>query len=103
MIRNCVLLLCATALTVSTPLTAKAPLPVPLKLPPGLVEVLQVDTEGSYMGDAVRIPDCPKKEDAPFSLCGNILFGGLGLWNTHLKGPIQIKFFSKLYVLRLYT
>ena len=93
MTRNSFLLVCAAALAASAPLAGKAPLPVPLKLPPGLVQTLQVDTPGSYMGDAVRIPDCPKKEDAPFFVCGNILFGGLGLWNTHLKGPLQIKFF----------
>jgi len=45
------------------------------------------------MGDAVRIPDCPKNEDAPFFVCGNVLFGGLGLWNTHLTGPLRIQFF----------
>lgn len=92
MTRNRFLLFCATALAASAPLAAKEPLPVALKLPPGLVQTLLVDKAGSYMGDAVRIPDCPKNEDAPFSLCGNVLFGGLGLWNTHLTGPIQIKF-----------
>jgi hypothetical protein len=90
---NRYLLLCAAALAVSAPLAGKEPLPVPLKLPPGLVQTLQVDKEGTYMGDAVRIADCGKKEDAPFFVCGNVLFGGLGLWNTHLKGAIQIRFF----------
>jgi hypothetical protein len=85
-------LLCAM-LAVSAPLAGKENLPVPLKLPPGLVQTLPVDKTGTYMGDAVRIPDCPKKEDAPFGLCGNLLFGGLGLWNTHLEGLLQIRFF----------
>jgi len=89
------LLLCAT-LAASAPLAGKAPLPVPLKLPPGLVQTLQVDTAGSYMGDAVRIPDCPKDDDAPFFVCGNVLFGGLGLWNTHLKGPLHIRFYAPI-------
>ena len=96
MTRNSFLLVCAAALAASAPLAGKAPLPVPLKLPPGMVETLQVDKAGTYMGDAVRIPHCPKKEDAPFGLCGNVLFGGLGLWNTHLKGAIQIRFFPPL-------
>ncbi|MBI3940747.1 MAG: hypothetical protein HY315_07920, partial [Acidobacteria bacterium] len=74
------------------PLAAKDPLPVPLKLPPGGVQVLPVDKTGSYMGDAVRIVDCPKNEDNPFGICGNVLFGGLGLWNSHLSGLIQITF-----------
>ncbi|HKA00350.1 MAG TPA: hypothetical protein VKE70_27755 [Candidatus Solibacter sp.] len=89
---NHLLLVCAT-LAVSAPLAGRDPLPVPLKLPPGLVQTLPVDKTGTYMGDAVRIPDCPKKEDAPFGTCGNVLFGGLGLWNTHLEGLLQIRFF----------
>jgi hypothetical protein len=80
-------------LSAASPLIAQAPLPVPLKLPPGGVEVLPVDKAGSFMGDAVRIVDCPSDADQPFGLCGNVLFGGLGLWNSHLSGDIQIKFY----------
>ena len=68
------------------------PLAKPLKLPPGNVEVLQIDQKGSYMGDAVRVVDCPDNADEPFGTCGNDLFGGAGLWNSHLSGPIQITF-----------
>ena len=68
------------------------PLATPLKLPPGNVEVLQIDTTGSYMGDAVRAVDCPNNADEPFGTCGNELFGGVGLWNSHLTGAIQITF-----------
>ncbi len=96
MTRNPFLLICAAALAVSAPLAGKAPLPVPLKLPPGLVETLLIDQAGSYMGDAVRIPDCQDKDDAPFFVCGNVLFGGLGLWNTHLKGAIEIRFYPPI-------
>src|SRR5437773_870005 len=93
MIRNRLLLLCGAALAASAPLySARPPLPVPLKLPPGLIQTLPVDKDGSYMGDAVRIPDCPKAEDAPFFVCGNVLFGGMGLWNTHLTARLQIRF-----------
>ncbi|HVY94063.1 MAG TPA: hypothetical protein VHA14_14985 [Bryobacteraceae bacterium] len=70
------------------------PLPTPLKLPPGNIEVLQIDTTGSYMGDAVRIVDCPKDADEPFGTCGNELFGGPAIWNSHLSGAIQIKFYD---------
>ena len=73
---------------------AYPPLPVPLKLPPGLFQVLPVDTEGSFMGDAVRIADCPKNTDNPLGTCGAELFGGLGIWNSHLSGPIQVHFYS---------
>jgi len=96
MTRNRFLLSFAAALAVSAPLAGKAPLPVPLKLPPGLVETLLIDQAGSYMGDAVRIPDCQDKDDAPFFVCGNVLFGGLGLWNTHLKGAIEIRFYPPI-------
>jgi hypothetical protein len=69
------------------------PLPTPLVLPPGNIEVLQIDTNGSFMGDAPRIVDCPKNSDNPFGVCGNVLFGGVGLWNSHLSGSIQVRFF----------
>ncbi|MEO7649711.1 MAG: hypothetical protein ABIZ80_04535, partial [Bryobacteraceae bacterium] len=69
----------------SAVLAERAPLPVPLKLPPGLTQVLPVDKDGSYMGDAIRIVDCPKNEDNPFGVCGNTLFGGHALYNTHLS------------------
>jgi hypothetical protein len=87
-------LILASAAALITPLAAQLPpLPVPLTLPPGLVEVLPVDTPGTYMGDAVRIVDCPDNADNPFGVCGNLLFGGLAMWNTHLTGSIQIRFF----------
>ena len=85
------------ALLAAAPLYAqRPPLPVPLKLPPGLTQVLQVDKVGSYMGDAIRITDCPKNSDNPLGTCGNTLFGGSALYNTHLSGPIQIKFFPPI-------
>ena len=83
----------ATMLWTAMPLFAQSPLPAPLQLPPGGVEVLPVDKPGSYMGDALRIVDCPNDSDQPFGLCGNVLFGGLGLWNSHLSGEIQIRFY----------
>ncbi|HXE04647.1 MAG TPA: hypothetical protein VN579_01590, partial [Bryobacteraceae bacterium] len=70
------------------------PLPVPLKLPPGNIEVLPIDTGGSFMGDAIRAVDCPKDADEPFGVCGNDLFGGAGVWNSHLSGAIQIRFYD---------
>jgi hypothetical protein len=69
------------------------PLATPLQLPPGNVEVLQIDQDGSYMGDAIRVVDCPKPSDQPFGTCGNELFGGVGLWNSHLSGALMIRFF----------
>lgn len=91
--RHKLFLACAAALGACPAFAQLPPLPVPLKLPPGLTQVLPVDKAGSYMGDAVRIVDCPNNADNPFGVCGNLLFGGLGLWNTHLTGMIQVKFY----------
>ena len=44
------------------------------------------------MGDAMRIVDCPNPADEPFGTCGNELFGGVALWNSHLNGALQIRF-----------
>lgn len=67
-------------------------LATPLQIPPGGVEILKIDPVGSYMGDAIRIVDCPKDADEPFGTCGNDLLGGAGVWNSHLSGSIQITF-----------
>lgn len=80
-------------LLVATGLTAPGELAEPLRLPPGNFQILPVDTTGSYMGDAVRIVDCPRDEDNPLGVCGNLLFGGLALWNSHLAGTIAIQFY----------
>jgi hypothetical protein len=84
------LVFAGVALLAATPLLAQ--LSTPLTLPPGGVEVLPIDPTGSYMGDAVRIVDCPKAADEPFGTCGNELFGGVALWNSHLTGALQIRF-----------
>jgi hypothetical protein len=96
MTRKVFVLLCALLLGAVEPLVARDPLPVPLRLPPGGTQILPIDREGSYMGDAVRIVDCPADQDNPFGVCGNLLFGGMALWNSHLSGAIQIKFYPPL-------
>ncbi|MBI3895866.1 MAG: hypothetical protein HY313_08020 [Acidobacteria bacterium] len=65
----------------------------PLKLPPGLTQILPINKDASYVGDAIRVADCPRDEDNPFGACGNFLFGGLALMDSHLEGMIQIRFF----------
>src|ERR1700694_4234078 len=65
----------------------------PLQLPPGLVEILPINKDASFYGDAIRMVDCPKEADEPFGLCNNHLFGGLALMSTHLQGSIQIRFY----------
>jgi hypothetical protein len=86
--------LLAFYLTVAAlPLAAqRPPLPVPLRLPPGRVQILPIDKAGSFMGDAIRVVDCPEDDDNPFGTCGNVLFGGVGLYNSHLTGSIVIRF-----------
>jgi len=88
------LVFAGVALLAAAPLFAQisTPLASPLTLPPGGIEVLPIDPTGSYMGDAIRIVDCPNAADEPFGTCGNELFGGVGLWNSHLKGALQIRF-----------
>ena len=68
------------------------PLPKPLTLPPGNDEILPIAKSSSYLGDAIRIVDCPDQKDQPFGTCGNLVFGGPALFNTHLSGLIRIKF-----------
>ncbi len=91
-----ILLPALAALCCGAQLCAQAPLPTPLVLPPGNIEVLQINTDSSYMGDAPRIVDCPNNADNPFGVCGNVLFGGVGLWNSHLSGSIQVRFFAPI-------
>jgi hypothetical protein len=69
----------------------------PLELPPGLVEELPLVRAGSYFGDALRAMTCPDDPPGPnglppLGLCGNLLFGGLCLTNSHLQGTVRIKF-----------
>lgn len=64
-----------------------------LQLPPGLVQVLPVNEKLSYLGDAVRIVDCADDRDQPLGTCGNLLFGGLALTASPVRGLVQIRFF----------
>jgi hypothetical protein len=68
------------------------PLPVPLRLPPGLVETLPLNNTGSFFGDAFRVVDCPDDLNGDYGTCGNQLFGGLAMTDSHLTGSIQIRF-----------
>jgi hypothetical protein len=72
---------------------AQEPLPQPLRLPPGGVEVLAINKEASYFGDVIRVVNCPKNEDNPLGTCGNVLFGGFAVTDSHISGLILIKFF----------
>lgn len=78
------------------PSAALPNLPVPLKLPSGFRQTLQINPDVSYFGDAVRIVDCPKESDNPLGTCDNWLFGGLAMWDTHISGDVQIRFYTPI-------
>jgi hypothetical protein len=90
MIRVSLVLL--AALAVPARLNAADALPQPLKLPPGLVQVLPVSKTASYMGEAVRVVNCTEDADNPLGTCGATVFGGYALMDSHLSGYIQIRF-----------
>ena len=72
------------------------PLATPLKLPPGLVQTLPVNHKSSFFGDALRAVDCTNDADLPYGICGNQLFGGLVITDSHLTGNITIQFYPPL-------
>ena len=88
-------LLAVTAfLLVAVPVSFGAvPLAKPLTLPPGNIQVLPLVKSASYVGDAVKIVDCPEEKYSPFGTCGNYLFGGLAMYDSHVAGLVQVKFY----------
>ena len=86
------------------PLYIFDPLPTPLKLPPGLTETLPLNHDGSYFGDQLRAVDCSptgpiafpqqtQADEVRFGTCGNQLFGGMVMTDSHLTGSLTIQFF----------
>lgn len=75
------------------PLLIFDPLPRPLKLPPGLVETLPINKTASFFGEAIRAVDCTDPFEQRFGLCGNQLFGGVVMTDSHLTGNITIQFY----------
>jgi hypothetical protein len=78
---------------------AGAPLPLPsgitrlpLRLPPGLEQVLPLNKSRSYHGDGIRIAHCPGERVRQYGSCGNQLFGGLALFGSHLSGSLRFRF-----------
>ena len=82
-------------------------LPTPLTLPPGLVETMPLNTTASFFGDALRAVDCNTTVPAAFpgdtvdnevvlGDCGNQLFGGVVMTDSHLSGNITIQFYPPL-------
>jgi len=68
------------------------PKPGPLTLPPGLEQVLPLNHALSYFGDAIA----PLNERTPQTIAygsgGSLIFGGLAMVDSHLRGNVRIKF-----------
>jgi len=71
----------------------------PLRLPTSREEILTLNPESSYYGDAVKMVDCPTESPSPgfqnfptFGTCANPLFGGIALGDSHLHGKVRIRF-----------
>src|SRR5215475_3036690 len=104
LISLCLLVAAVPLAQADVPLLIFDKLPVPLKLPPGLVETLPLNRQGSFFGDALRAVDCSPDvtpafpgdtyvQEVRFGICGNQLFGGVAMTDSHLTGNITIQFF----------
>jgi len=65
---------------------------LPLKLPPGLEQVLPLSKASSYFGDGIAPIDCHDAQSIQWGSCGSMIFGGLAMVDSHLSGSIRIKF-----------
>lgn len=65
---------------------------LPLTLPTSLEQALTLNKEASYYGDAIRAVHCRDDEEAKFGSGRELLFGGLAMVDSHLRGTIRIKF-----------
>lgn len=74
-----------------TPLVP-AEIKLPLKLPPGLEQVLPLSKAASYFGDGIAPIDCHDALSMQWGSCGSLIFGGLAMVDSHLTGSIRIKF-----------
>jgi len=63
-----------------------------LRLPPNLEQVLPLNSQTSYFGDALIAQNCVTPETIRWGSGGNLFFGGLALMNSHLSGNIRIRF-----------
>jgi len=63
-----------------------------LTLPPGLEQVLPLDSRASFYGDALRAAHTREDRDIKYGSTPNLLFGGVCLVESHVEGSIRIKF-----------
>jgi len=65
---------------------------LPLRLPSTRLQVLPLNHETSYYGDALRTVHCRTPEEAKWGSGRELLFGGLAMLNSHLRGNLLIRF-----------
>jgi len=65
---------------------------LPLRLPPDLHQELPLSRVASYFGDGIAAKKCECKQDLKYGACGNLLFRGLAMVDSHLSGTIHITF-----------
>jgi hypothetical protein len=66
--------------------------PAALRLPPGLEQILPLSKAASYFGDGIGATHCRDQRGVQFGGCGNWLFGGLALVDSHLSGNLRLRF-----------
>lgn len=89
----CLVGMAASVALADEPIVIFPPLATPLKLPAGLVETLPLNNTASFFGDALRAVDCTDDADVTYGICGNQLFGGVVMTDSHLTGNITIQFY----------
>lgn len=65
---------------------------LPLTLPKSMEQVLPIDKEASFYGDAIRAVNCRDEKEAVWGSGRELLFGGLAMVDSHLQGRIRIKY-----------
>ncbi len=99
-----ILVVAAGAALADQPIYIFDPLPKPLTLPPGNIETLALNHDGSFFGDEMRVVDCSPAvpvafpgdtpaDEVRFGVCGNQYFGGALMTDSHLTGSVTIQFF----------
>ncbi len=63
-----------------------------IQLPPGLEQTLPLNKDKSYFGDGIGAVDCREPRGIQWGSCGNYLFGGLAMVDSHLSGHLHIGF-----------
>ena len=63
-----------------------------LQLPPGLEQVLPLSKAASYFGDGIAPLNCRDHQGIQWGSCGQLLFGGLAMVDSHLSGNLRLRF-----------